>query len=89
LSFPFYRDPFKHCHYLDCLSNLISSFVPSLSSDLSLRSGKRQELPFSGKKYEKAKWRRAGLPDGFIFKPQIPIWVKLGGPWNGKCFYIL
>jgi hypothetical protein len=25
-----------------------------------------------------------GLPDGFIFKPKIPIWVKFGGPWYGK-----
>jgi hypothetical protein len=22
----------------------------------------------------------AGLPDGFTFKPKIPIWVKFGGP---------
>jgi hypothetical protein len=21
----------------------------------------------------------------FIFKPKIPIWVKSGGPWSGKC----
>jgi hypothetical protein len=26
-----------------------------------------------------------GLPDGaYIFKPKIPFWVNLGGPWNGK-----
>jgi hypothetical protein len=25
----------------------------------------------------------------FIFKPNIPIWVNFGGPWNGKCWYIL
>jgi hypothetical protein len=25
----------------------------------------------------------------FVFKPKIPIWVNFGGPWNGKCFYIL
>jgi hypothetical protein len=25
----------------------------------------------------------------FIFKPKIPIWVNFGGPWNGKCWYIL
>jgi hypothetical protein len=25
----------------------------------------------------------------FIFKPKIPIWVYFGGPWNGKCWYIL
>jgi hypothetical protein len=24
-----------------------------------------------------------------IFKPIIPIWVNFGGPWNGKCWYIL
>jgi hypothetical protein len=29
------------------------------------------------------------LPDGLFFKPKIPIWVKFGGPWNGKCGYIL
>jgi hypothetical protein len=23
------------------------------------------------------------------FKPNIPIWVNFGGPWNGKCWYIL
>jgi hypothetical protein len=21
----------------------------------------------------------------FIFKPKIPVWVKVGRPWNGKC----
>jgi hypothetical protein len=31
----------------------------------------------------------AGLPDGFILKPKIPIWVNFGGPWNGKYWYIL
>jgi hypothetical protein len=25
----------------------------------------------------------------YIFKPKIPIWVKFGGSWNGKCCYIL
>jgi hypothetical protein len=25
----------------------------------------------------------------FVFKPKIPIWVKFGGPWNGKGWYIL
>jgi hypothetical protein len=25
----------------------------------------------------------------FIFKPKITFCVKFGGPWNGKCFYIL
>jgi hypothetical protein len=25
----------------------------------------------------------------FIFEPKIPIWVDFGGPWNGKCWYIL
>jgi hypothetical protein len=25
----------------------------------------------------------------FVFKPKIPIWVIFGGPWNGKCWYIL
>jgi hypothetical protein len=25
----------------------------------------------------------------FIFKPKIPLWVKFGGPWNGKCCSIL
>jgi hypothetical protein len=24
-----------------------------------------------------------------IFKPKIPIWVNFGGPWVGKCWYIL
>jgi hypothetical protein len=23
------------------------------------------------------------------FKTKIPIWVYFGGPWNGKCWYIL
>jgi hypothetical protein len=32
----------------------------------------------------------AGLPDGVcICIPKIPIWVNFGGPWNGKCWYIL
>jgi hypothetical protein len=25
----------------------------------------------------------------FVFKPKIPIWENFGGPWIGKCFYIL
>jgi hypothetical protein len=25
----------------------------------------------------------------FIFTPKISIWVNFGGPWNGKCWYIL
>jgi hypothetical protein len=25
----------------------------------------------------------------FIFKPKIPIWVNFGGPYIGKCLYIL
>jgi hypothetical protein len=24
-----------------------------------------------------------------VLKPKIPIWVKSGGPWNRKCYYIL
>jgi hypothetical protein len=24
-----------------------------------------------------------------IFKPKIPLWVNFGGPWVGKCWYIL
>jgi hypothetical protein len=36
------------------------------------------------------RWCRSGLPEGIhIFKPKIPIWVNFGGPWNGKCRYIL
>jgi hypothetical protein len=26
-----------------------------------------------------------GLPDGFFFKPKIPIWENFGGPLMGKC----
>jgi hypothetical protein len=29
------------------------------------------------------------LPDGFFFKPKIPIWENFGGPLMGKCWYIL
>jgi hypothetical protein len=25
----------------------------------------------------------------YIFKLKIPIWVNIGGPWNGKGWYIL
>jgi hypothetical protein len=25
----------------------------------------------------------------FTFIPKIPVWVNFGGPWNGKCWYIL
>jgi hypothetical protein len=25
----------------------------------------------------------------FVFKPKIAIWVNFGGPWNGKCWYLL
>jgi hypothetical protein len=31
----------------------------------------------------------SGLPDGFFFRPKVPIWVYFGGPWNGKCFKYL
>jgi hypothetical protein len=24
----------------------------------------------------------------FIFKPKIPIWVNLLGPWNGECWHV-
>jgi hypothetical protein len=24
-----------------------------------------------------------------VFKPKIRIWANFGGPWNGKCWYIL
>jgi hypothetical protein len=30
-----------------------------------------------------------GLPDGLFSNQKIPILVKFGGPWNGKCWYIL
>jgi hypothetical protein len=30
-----------------------------------------------------------GVARWFIFKPEIPIRVKFGGPWNGKCCYVL
>jgi hypothetical protein len=23
----------------------------------------------------------------YVFKPKIPIWVNIGGPWNGKVWY--
>jgi hypothetical protein len=29
------------------------------------------------------------LPDGLFSNQKIPILVKFGGPWNGKCYYIL
>jgi hypothetical protein len=32
---------------------------------------------------------KAGLPDGLFSNQKIPILVKLGGPCNGKCCYIL
>jgi hypothetical protein len=33
---------------------------------------------------------QAGLSDGIrIFKPEIPIWVNFGGPWNGIGWYFL
>jgi hypothetical protein len=25
----------------------------------------------------------------FVFKPKIPIWLNFGGPYKGKCWYIL
>jgi hypothetical protein len=31
----------------------------------------------------------AELPDGFIFKPKIPIWVNLGGPCSVRFWNIL
>jgi hypothetical protein len=31
----------------------------------------------------------AGLPDGLFSKPKIPLWINIGGPQNGKCWYIL
>jgi hypothetical protein len=41
------------------------------------------------------RWRRAGakvvirVARWFILRPKFPIWVYFGGPWNGKCRYIL
>jgi hypothetical protein len=32
---------------------------------------------------------RSRVARWYIFKPKIPIWVFIGGPWNGKCLYIL
>jgi hypothetical protein len=31
----------------------------------------------------------AGLPDGLFSNQKSQIWVNFGGPWNGKCWYIL
>jgi hypothetical protein len=30
-----------------------------------------------------------GLPDGFVFKQKIQIWVNFGGSCNGRCWCIL
>jgi hypothetical protein len=30
----------------------------------------------------------SGLPDGLFTNKKIPIWVKFGGPWNGKCYVL-
>jgi hypothetical protein len=35
------------------------------------------------------KTSRARVARGYFFKPKIQIGVKNGGPWNGKCWYIL
>jgi hypothetical protein len=32
---------------------------------------------------------RCGVTRWFVFKPKIAILVKFGGPWNGKCCYVL
>jgi hypothetical protein len=34
-----------------------------------------------GHEFRVARW--------YIFKPEIPIWVNFGGPWNGKGLYSL
>jgi thiol-disulfide isomerase/thioredoxin len=34
-------------------------------------------------------WVAIRVARWFVFKPKIPIWVNFGGPWNGKCRYIL
>jgi hypothetical protein len=31
---------------------------------------------------------QAEMPGG-LFYTKIPIWVYFGGPWNGKCWYVL
>jgi hypothetical protein len=31
---------------------------------------------------------RTGLPDGLFSNKKIPIWVHVGGPENGKCWYV-
>jgi hypothetical protein len=36
-----------------------------------------------------AKEEESRVARWFIFKPKIPIWDNFGGPWNGKCWYIL
>jgi hypothetical protein len=32
---------------------------------------------------------RPGLPEGLFSNQKIPIWVNFGGPYIGKCLYIL
>jgi hypothetical protein len=36
-----------------------------------------------------AKKSYAGLPDGFIFRPKIPVWANFARLCNGRCWYIL
>jgi hypothetical protein len=29
------------------------------------------------------------MKTGYIFEPKVPIWVYIGGLWNGKYWYFL
>jgi hypothetical protein len=44
-------------------------------------SPKKQNVTKRGIKSRVARWH--------VLKPKIPIWINFGGPWNGKCWYIL
>jgi hypothetical protein len=35
------------------------------------------------------RWSGTGLPDGIFSNRKILIWVNFGGPFNGRCWYIL
>jgi hypothetical protein len=34
-------------------------------------------------------WVWNSVAKWYIFIPKIPIWACFGGPWNGKCWYML
>jgi hypothetical protein len=65
------------CHFF--VSLLSKQFFSS--NDMNYFGLLALDLPATGVGTRVARW--------FLFRPKIPIWIYFGGPWNGKCCYIV